>query len=95
MNESTRTCTVEATACDRPLCPLSRVGAGSAVRVKQLNASPDVARRLREIGFCEEQPVKLLSRHTNLICQVCNARLGISVQLADSILVEPITALAD
>jgi hypothetical protein len=32
----------------------------------------------------------LVSRQTNIICQVCNARLGISTQLADTILVEPI-----
>ncbi len=45
--------------------------------------------RLREMGFCEEQQIKLLSRDGNLICQVCNARLGISAELADAILVEP------
>ena len=42
------------------------------------------------MGFCEEQRVKLLSRHPNLICQVCNARLGLSSQLAGLIMVEPI-----
>jgi len=46
--------------------------------------------RLRELGFCEEQQIKLVSRHANLICQVCNARLGISPELAEAILVEPI-----
>ena len=46
--------------------------------------------RLREMGFCEEQKIKLLSRHTDLICQVCNARLGISSRLAEKILVEPL-----
>ena len=40
------------------------------------------------MGFCEDQQIKLVSRHTNIICQVCNARLGISEQLADNILVE-------
>ena len=44
--------------------------------------------RLREMGFCEEQQIKLLSRDGNLICQVCNARLGISEQVAEAILVE-------
>ena len=44
--------------------------------------------RLREMGFCEEQQIKLLSRDGNLICQVCNARLGISAELAEGILVE-------
>ncbi len=42
------------------------------------------------MGFCEEQKIKLLSRHTNIICQVCNARLGISSRLAEQILVEPL-----
>jgi Fe2+ transport system protein FeoA len=59
-----------------------------AVRVKHISTTPDVARRLREIGFCEQQRIKLLSRHANFICLVCNARLGISAHLADSILVE-------
>ena len=40
------------------------------------------------MGFCEEQKIKLLSQKTNIICQVCNVRLGISTQLAEKILVE-------
>jgi Fe2+ transport system protein FeoA len=75
--------------CPQPeLCPLNRVKAGSCVRIKQLAASPEVSHRLREMGFGEEQQVKLLSRHANIICQVCNARLGLSSELAESILVE-------
>jgi len=74
------------------VCPLSRVVAGTAVRIKRLSAPPEVSHRLREMGFCEEQRIKLLSRHSNLICLVCNARLGISKQLAESILVELLPA---
>ncbi|MDB6032581.1 MAG: hypothetical protein JWM16_2919 [Verrucomicrobiales bacterium] len=77
---------------DPYLCPLSRVVAGTAVRIKQLSAPPEVSKRLREMGFCEEQQIRLVSRQTNIICQVCNARLGISSQLADIIMVEPLTA---
>lgn len=44
------------------------------------------------MGFCEEQKIKLLARHSSVICQVCNARLGISTQLADDIMVETIPA---
>ena len=73
-----------------PLCSLNEVRAGTSVRIKLLSASPEVSHRLREMGFCEEQRVKLLSRHPNLICQVCNARLGLSSQLAGLIMVEPI-----
>ena len=72
------------------LCPLSRVVAGTAVRIKQLSTPPEVSHRLRELGLGEEQQIKLVSCHTNIICQVCNARLGISAQLADRIIVEPV-----
>ena len=51
--------------------------------------------RLRELGFGEKQIVKLLSRQTNLICQVCNARLGISEELAKTIMVEPLSVGAE
>jgi Fe2+ transport system protein FeoA len=61
------------------------------VRIKQLSTSPEVTHRLREMGFCEEQKIRLLSRQSNLICQVCNTRLGISERLAEKIMVEPLT----
>jgi Fe2+ transport system protein FeoA len=78
--------------CPQPfICPLSHVRAGSAVRIKQLTASPEVTHRLREMGFCEEQKIKLLSQQTSIICQVCNVRLGISPQLAEKILVQPLS----
>jgi Fe2+ transport system protein FeoA len=73
-----------------PLCQLSDVQPGVSVRIKQLSASPEMTKRLRELGFCEDQRLKLLSRNPNLICQVCNARLGLSSQLADLIWVERI-----
>jgi Fe2+ transport system protein FeoA len=72
------------------VCPLSRVKAGVAVRVKQLCAAPEIQNRLREIGFCEDQVIRLITSQNNFICQVCNARLAISEQLAKLILVEPI-----
>lgn len=79
--------------CPKPeLCPLDSVRPGVSVRIKQLNGSAEVTNRLREMGFCEEKSVKLLLKHTNIICQVCNARLGISSQLAKTIMVEQIPA---
>jgi len=77
-------------SCAHPLCPLNRVRAGIAVRVRQLCATPALADRLREIGFCEDRVIKLLTSHSNIICLVCNTRLAISEQLARSILVEPV-----
>ena len=74
------------------LCPLSRVQAGVAVRIKQLCASPELQNRLRELGLGEDQIIRLLTSQTNFICEVCNARLAISEQLAQLILVEPLRA---
>ncbi len=73
------------------LYPLSDVRAGVSVRIKQVSASPEITSRLREMGFCEDQKIRLISRHTNIICQVCHARLGISSKLAEKILVEPLS----
>ena len=72
------------------VCPLSRVKAGVAVRIKQLCATPEVQNRLRELGFCEDHIVKLLTSQANFICQVCDTRLAISEQLAKIIMVEPL-----
>jgi ferrous iron transport protein A len=72
------------------VCPLSRVKAGVAVRIKQLCATPEVQNRLRELGFCEDHIIKLLTSQANFICQVCDTRLAISEQLAKIIMVEPL-----
>lgn len=69
---------------------MSRIRAGVAVRIRKLCATPEVQDRLRELGFCEDQIIRLLTSQTNFICQVCNARLAISEQLAQIILVEPL-----
>ena len=93
MSNGKQNCTVLEGQCAGPAtCPLSQVKAGSVVCIKQLFTSPDVTDRLRELGLGEEQRIKLVSRHSNFICQVCNARLGISERLAENILVEPLPA---
>ncbi len=76
------------------VCPLSRVQAGTVVCIKRLFTEPGVTDRLRELGFCEEQRIKLLARQSNYICEVCNARLAISGKLAEAIMVEPVPALS-
>jgi ferrous iron transport protein A len=73
------------------VCPLTQVQPGTTCRIRQVLASPDLTRRLREMGFCEEQKVRLVSHQRTMICQVCNVRMGISAKLAESILVEPLT----
>ncbi len=75
-------------------CPLNRVEAGVAVRIKKLCTSPDIQIRLRELGFCEEQIIRLLTTRTNYICLVCNTRLALSHKLAELIVVPPLGAFA-
>ena len=72
------------------ICPLSKVPVGMRVRIRQHLGSPETVQRLREIGFCEDQVIRLLGCQANVICEVCNARLGVAMQLAESILVEPL-----
>lgn len=76
------------------VCPLSRVRAGTTVCIKGLRTAPELTERLRELGFGEEQIIKLVACESSFICQVCNARLGISKKLADAILVEAVPAAA-
>lgn len=90
MNDAADNCSLPPECVQPSLCSLSHVREGMSVRIKRLDTSPEVTNRLREMGFCEEQKIKLLARRSNVICQVCNARLGISAQLAESIFVEPI-----
>lgn len=91
MSKSKKTYTIIDGKCvGDALCPLSRVQVGMVVCVKRLDATPAMQDRLRELGFCEQQRIKLLSKHFNLICLVCDSRLGISEQLADNIFVEPV-----
>lgn len=84
-NPATEPCCEEAAT-----CPLSTVEAGTVVCIKQLTAQPNVIDRLREMGLGEQQRVRLISRHPSLICQVCNARVALSQDLAKAIMVEPI-----
>ena len=92
MKEPSKSGMVRDGECAHPgTCPLSRVEAGTVVCIKQLFAPAEVSDRLRELGFCEEQNIQLLSRNGNVICRVCDARLGISSELADTIIVQPLT----
>lgn len=91
MSNKEQTYTLQAGQCAGPeICPLSHIKVGMTVCIRQLNASPETSDRLRELGFCEQQRIKLLSKHANLVCLVCNSRLGISEKIADNILVEAV-----
>ena len=87
-------CVLEGHCAGPEVCPLSRVEEGTTVCIKQLSTGPEMIDRLRELGFCEEQKIKLVARESSFICQVCNARLGISPELAEAIWVETVPAEA-
>jgi len=72
------------------VCPLSRVPVGATVCIRALAASPEIRAQLRALGFCEKQEVKLLSRDANFTCEVCNAKLDLSAEFAEAIMVEPL-----
>ena len=91
VNKTPSSCKIVEGHCAGPtVCPLSRVKAGTVVNVKYLALAPEMSDRLRELGLGEEQQVKLLSSETNVICLVCNARIALSGELAEAILVEPV-----
>jgi Fe2+ transport system protein FeoA len=67
---------------------LDTVQPGKMVRIKKLCAGDETDCRLREIGVCEGQIIRLIARHSSLICQVCNTRLALNAGLGRAILVE-------
>jgi Fe2+ transport system protein FeoA len=83
-------CVLEGQCAGSAVCPLSRVQPGQTVSIRHLAADPGVTERLRELGFVEDQKVKVVASESSFICQVCNARLGISRELADTIFVEAV-----
>jgi len=70
------------------LLPLHQIKAGRTVRIREICGSPEVSCRLREIGLHEGQIIRLIACHSNIICQVCNARLALNAMLAKLIMVE-------
>lgn len=63
---------------------------GKRVRVSRLRSHPDVAVRLREMGFCEDAVVRCIMRsHGNIICEILNTRIAMNGRLAGDILVSP------
>ncbi len=75
------------------VCPLSRVPVGATVCVKSFAASPEIRAQLRALGLCEKQEVKLLSGGANFTCEVCDAKLDLNAELAEAVLVEPLSRL--
>lgn len=71
---------------------LRQVKPGQRVRVQKLSGHEATCHRLREMGFCEFAEVKILNSGGAMLCQVCNSKVCLSRQLAESILVDPAVA---
>ena len=62
----------------------ARVGCDLRIQVLQ---GPG-CERLRDLGFCEQMPVRKLTGGRNLLCSVCGTRMAISKELAEQVLVK-------
>ncbi len=70
---------------------LAHIPSGKTVRIQQLNSQPETCQRLRELGFCENAIVRcVMNGSMQLICEVCNTRIGLNHNIARSIIVTPI-----
>ena len=73
-------------------CPLSSVEAGhTTVCIKQLTVQPDVIGPPPRDGPGRGAAHPTHQPPSQLICQVCNARVALSQELAEAILVEPLS----
>jgi len=69
---------------------LAHTPSGKTVRIQQLNSQPETCQRLRELGFCENAAVRCVTNGSmQLICEVCNTRVGLNHSVAASIIVTP------
>jgi Fe2+ transport system protein FeoA len=73
------------------LCSLTKIQAGTTVRIRRLSVSDELCQRLREIGFFEQQVLQCLAQRGGVICQIDNCRMGIGAKLAEGILVETVS----
>jgi ferrous iron transport protein A len=65
---------------------LTEAPVGKRFRIAYLRSQPETCQRLRELGFCENVVIRCLNKgNGNLICEVCNARVGLSTLVAGSI----------
>ena len=69
---------------------LAQIPAGTTVTVSHLESHPDTCNRLREMGFCENATIRCVSNGSSqLICEVCNTRIGLNYTTANAIVVLP------
>lgn len=70
---------------------LTQTPAGKKVKISKLQSQPETCQRLLELGFCENATVRcVINGSSQLICEVCNTRVGLHHSIADSIIVSPV-----
>jgi Fe2+ transport system protein FeoA len=67
---------------------LNEVAVNCDVRISALNGP--ACERLRDLGFCEQMQLRKISNGRNLVCTVCGAKMAISRELAEQVLVSPV-----
>ena len=67
---------------------LNEVAVNCDVRISSLNGP--ACERLRDLGFCEQMQLRKISNGRNLVCTVCGAKMAISRELAEQVLVSPV-----
>ncbi|MFD2255086.1 ferrous iron transport protein A [Luteolibacter algae] len=67
---------------------LNQVALNCDVRIRSL--SGPACDRLRDLGFCEQMQLRKLSNGRNLVCTLCGAKMAISRELAEQVLVDPV-----
>jgi len=67
---------------------LNEVALNCDVRISGLKGP--ACDRLRDLGFCEQMQLRKLSNGRNLVCSLCGARMAISRELAEQVLVSPV-----
>lgn len=92
LSRSAEACLKAAPRDENEAVALSQINRGERVRIAQLCGQADTCRRLREMGFCEEAEIHVVNAGAAILCQICGARVGLSRQLAATIMVSRMAA---
>ncbi|MFA6540089.1 MAG: FeoA family protein [Bacteroidota bacterium] len=69
---------------------LAHTPVGTTVRVSRIESQPETCIRLLELGFCEDAIIRpVVSGSSQMICEICNTRVGLHHSIAKSIIVIP------
>ncbi|MCX6150957.1 MAG: FeoA domain-containing protein [Ignavibacteriales bacterium] len=67
---------------------LSEVKTGTDFFINEIQSSPEICLRLRELGFTENAVIRnIVNGSSQLICEVHNTRIGIHHRIAKDIIV--------